>query len=171
MLLKILYESFRRIHGPSLTIVAIAISAADFWFGPDQKIALKWLLPFALLGIITIALLIDVAVRAHRVLPSVRSSGPSTVHGNSIASLLVSPSPLFGQDALVSIFAKQGDFEVFKGMGYVLTIQENGFIHVVVQSEGNAKDDEFWKKIQNNNADTLKTLMVKPTISRNLIGN
>jgi hypothetical protein len=75
--------------------------------------------------------------------PKVRSAQQIIVQGQEQLLLLLDPSDMFGFDAVVSVYRKNGDFEEMVGIGRVRTIQENGFIQVTIEQTDPSADGEF----------------------------
>lgn len=102
-----------------------------------------------------------------KILPKIRQAKkPQNIYQPSIAWLLLEPSPMFGHESLVSIFYKEGDFEVLVGSGFILTVQENGLIQVLVTDNFYEQDEDFWSKVCGNDHQILSKLLVKPSIPR-----
>lgn len=77
--------------------------------------------------------------------------------------LMFEPSPLFGQNNLVSVYQKKDGFERFAGIGVVKHIQSNENIQIEV-SFPLPNFEEFWTGIRNNEPDIIEKLAIKPSI-------
>jgi hypothetical protein len=176
-ILQELYDAFRRVNGYALSAIGVLVSLAGYAWLPDTRVSLRLLLPPGILCLVLILTLWDATVEANRRrarLPRVRRAIPPTpLYSDARAILLLDKSELFSQDAMVSVFSKSNDFEVYAGVGFVAVVQEDGLIQVCVQMPRDDEDDvhgELWVRVMQNNVDELANLRVKPSFSRNLIG-
>ncbi len=161
------YESFRRIHGYTLAFIAIILHVLAFEFKGDDTFSIKTVLPCAIVLILVIVILFDMSYQliteAHRLPPRVkRASRPPQIHERAVALLLLEPSPLYGHESLVSIYLIDNDLETLLGVGFVLNIQENRLIQLLVTKS--YCDLSHWEPIISNDASILSRLLVKPTI-------
>lgn len=169
---KEIYNSFLRVKGWVLTLVPLILSWLFWSYLPDTNVSLRWIVPVALaVGILCITLFTCIHTLYHQkkhILPRViQALRPQPLYKDTLALLLLSPSPLFGQESLVSIFKKNSDFEILIGVGFVSAIQENEMIQVVVSKSINS-DTKLWEIISANDQNLLKELIVKPSIVKNL---
>lgn len=89
-------------------------------------------------------------------------------NSENVALLLLENSSIFSFEQLVSVYLKEEDFEKLLGTGFVLTIQENLKIQVLVSNDI-CCDYEIWKKITNNDGSIIKQVMVKPSIPKSFV--
>ena len=170
-----IYQAFRRSHGATLSTLGFVFSIGFFYLTPDEEIKVKYLIPiFVLLGVATFTL-IDFSntlfARNKSLLPKVRQARQCpTLYKDSVAMLLLDPSPIFGVESFVTIYSGDADFEILIGFGFVANIQENGLIQVIVQGSVLDESDDTWTKIVSNNNNRIKELLVKPSLPRNLEG-
>lgn len=168
---KEIYQSFLRTKGFVLGILPLAIAWLLWVYQPDAAVKIKWAIPLIALFLIIIVVLLDCIYhlnnQAKHILPRVlQAREPHAIHSESHCLLLLSESPLFGQDSLVSIYSRESDFEILIGVGFVTAIQENGLIQVVVIENSN-EESSIWDKISNNDQTLLKKLIVKPSVVKN----
>ena len=169
---KILYNSFLRIKGWWLAITGVTVTIAAFYFEVEYKIGIKFLLPFVLFIFFLLAILVDSLIYCYtntiNKLPRVIRSCPTYgLYQKMETILLLEKSVLFSHETLVTIYHKYDDYEELIGNGFVTTIQENGAIQVVVYKSEEHHID-IWKKIKENNIDTIKNLLVKPTVTKSV---
>lgn len=168
---KDLYDAFRRVHGYVIAIIGVICSLASFYLTPSDSIGIKYLIPIAVLVFLVLIIFIDLSNKffqeKSKILPKVRQAKePQSIYKPSIAWLLLEPSPVFGHETLVSIFYKDGDFEILAGSGFILTVQENGLIQVLVTNNFYDQDQNLWKKVCGNDHQILSKLIVKPSIPK-----
>lgn len=169
--LKVCYKSFLRVHGYVITLIGIALSLIGFYFKPSDSINIKYLIPLTIIIFLMIVILTDLSFNLFqeksKILPKVKQAkNPQNIHKPSLAWLLLEPSPVFGHEILVSIFYKDGDFEVLVGSGFILTVQENGLIQVLVTDNFNDQNEKFWANVCGNDHQILSRLLVKPSIPK-----
>ena len=134
--LEHLYDSVVRVRGWLIGALALVLSIAVFFMTPETKVVVGWLVVVGAPSALVIVILLDAAYTGWRAsrrgLPEVRRvlESPSTYSG--IAIHIVDPSDLFGVDALVSVYAREDEYERLIGIGRVLTIQTNGYIQIGV---------------------------------------
>ena len=78
---------------------------------------------------------------------------------------------MFGHEAIVSVYHKEEGFEEYIGNGFVLTIQENGFIQVLVLKNNDERHSVLWDKIMSGNKQTLENMIVRPTVSKSVLSS
>lgn len=166
-----IYESYRRVGGNISTLVAISIAVLGFFLTGLEKIHVGWFILSGIIALFSGSVLIDFAVRSYaaskRSLPSVKSSAnPGKPYSDAYALLIVEPSDMFGQNSVVSIYEKKNDFEKLVGTGYVLTVQEDGLIQVLVIDSHTGNSSDLWDDVKSKKVDVLGSLMVKPTIPK-----
>ena len=84
--------------------------------------------------------------------------------------LLLAPSPMFSHGIVVSIYVISDEYERYLAKGYVLNIQEDKKIQIVIDSLL-VDDDPTYLRLQNNNASVLKSLRVKPVVQQDSFVN
>jgi hypothetical protein len=168
-----LYDSFLRVNGWVLGGLALIFSIAVFFFRPEDKVAVGWLIATIAAALVMLAITVDAAHcgwrASRRGLPDVRKTldPPATYRGIE-RILIVDPSDLFAVDAVVSVYAKEDEYERLIGIGRVLTIQTNGYLQIGISTltESSAA---ITKKLSGNDASFLKTLIVKPSVPSYLL--
>ena len=169
-----LYEAFKRVNGYAMSAVGAVMSVLFYLILPDSKVSAKILIPVTVFVILLVVTLFDCALSCARRmftrLPGViRVYPPSAPYGAALAILLLEESAIFAHDSMVSVFTRANDFERLIGLGFVTTIQENGWIQVCVLGETDMETEEIWQRILQNNKDELGLLLVKPSIPRSVI--
>jgi len=157
----------------ALPILALLISVFSFNLSRTDNVTLGVLFPFAIVTLVLLCALIDLSIRmfnkAQKRLPKVvQGRSPPSQFPNAAALLLLEHSDLFGHETVVSIFYRSDDFEEFIGLGYVLTIQENGLIQVVVNRSLGENRDQVWASVRANDANCVRRLLVKPSFPRTI---
>ena len=152
-------------------ILALLIAVFSFNLSRTDTVTLAVLFPIAIITLILLFVFLDLSIRmfnkARRGLPKVvQGRNPPNQYPNAAALLLLQHSELFGHEAIVSVFYRNDDFEEFIGIGFVLTIQENGLIQIVVQKSLGENLDHLWASIRANDANSVRRLLVKPSIPR-----
>lgn len=168
-----LYTSFLRTYGYVISVLSLVLTTLAFYFTPNDVIMLKWVTPVALIVLMLFIVLADFAQRAFHAasskLPIVKSGRkPPDLYPQAIALLLLDKSDLFGHEAIVSIYYQDEDFEMLIGVGFVLTIQREGFVQILVTKKVDTRRDAVWSQIQENNASSLKKLIVKPSVPKQI---
>jgi hypothetical protein len=163
-----LYDSFSRVNGWLLGGLGLLLSIATFFFGPETKLVVGWLVAVAAVSTVLFAILLDAAYSgwksSRRGLPEVRKAlAPPLNYPGIVRILIVDPSDLFGVDALVSVYLKDDEYERLIGIGRVITVQTNGFLQIGLSPITEA-DPEIEKKLDSNDASLLKKLLIKPSI-------
>ncbi len=83
--------------------------------------------------------------------------------------LLLEPSDLFSYETAVSCyFLNDDNFELLFAVGKVESIRQDKMIQVVVKSS-NTGQDEFFQRMKNSDASSLKKVFVKPYLPYSLI--
>ena len=163
-----LYKSFVRVKGYVLSSFGLLIGLLAFFVTPTTEIPVRWVVVFAVPFFLLFIVVCDVAYCGIQdiILPKVKASyKPSSLYSDAIATLLLEKSNLFGHESLVSVYVKENAFEKLIGIGYVLTIQQNGLIQVLV-IQGVEKQDSIWEKIRSGNSNVLSKLLIRPSIPK-----
>lgn len=168
-----LYTSFKETRGYAVSAIALGITILAFYIGPQGSVPWKWLILVGSLLAMAFIVLTDFAIRSFKGatgrLPSVKiAKQPPNLYKNAVALLLLEKSVLFGHDALVSIYYQDDDLESLIGVGFVITIQRNGLIQVLVTHNFDTANGTIWKSVQENNATFLKRLLVKPSVPKQI---
>ena len=158
-----------------VSAISLFVMIGAFFWLDTKTVALRWVILVGTLTVFVVAILVDLTVRlssaARASLPSARAGyPPSSPYDQGVGVLLLDPSDLFSQDAVVSVFSRQNDFERLIGVGQVLTIQDNGLIQVVVLKDLGS-DDKLWERLRSNDATALRDVLVKPSIPRQVLSS
>lgn len=145
------------------------MSGLGFYFLPNATFPIQLVLPVVLVVILGVSILIDLSLRA---MARAGQEMPNAIMGRAshlegIALILFEPHHSFYIEQTVTLLSKDDQFEVQCGVGYVLNIQSDGKIQVVV-SRDFSPDKSFWKTIKANNGASLKSLVVKPGVPKSL---
>ncbi|MGJ8657115.1 MAG: hypothetical protein ACSHX6_11750 [Akkermansiaceae bacterium] len=174
-MLTAIYEGLRRTHGVTMGIAGMILAFIMWKFAPNSKIDLFWLAPLIIIPSIFIIGLIDacrqLATIKTQPLPKVkafRESYPPFEQASGV--LLIEPSALYAFNSEVSVYLDVGGFEVPVGIGYVLNIQQNQLVQVLItQLFSKNAEDKTWEDVKNNNHDALARLLVRPSKIMSLI--
>ncbi len=166
------YESFIRVRGVPLTFIALILGFIYFYFSSDTtSVQLKVILPIIVIMLIFIITFYDLSyklfIKAKHVLPHViQAHKPPPIYPDAITILLLENSDLYGHESIVSIYYIEEEFEVFIGLGFILTRQDNGYIQVLVTNQIEKTYSEMWQKVCQNDAKILPKLLVKPSLPK-----
>jgi hypothetical protein len=158
-----------------MSAVGAVMSVLFYLILPDYKISAKILILVTLFVTLLVVTLFDCALSCARRMSTrlpgvIRAYPPSAPYVDAFAILLLEESTIFAHGSMVSVFTRANDFERLIGLGFVTTIQENGWIQVCVlgETETDTETEEIWKRILQNNKDELELLLVKPSIPRSV---
>ena len=169
MMFNRLYKSFIRVKGYLLLIISIGITLLLFFIVQKIEVPMLWVVVFAIPFLLLFIVVCDVAHCATQdiILPKVKAScEPHPLYSEAHAILLLEKSKLFGHESMVSVYFKEDDFEILIGLGYVLTIQQEGSIQVLITTKVGAEKDDIWEKVRDNNSSILRKLLIRPTIPK-----
>lgn len=167
-----LYESFCRIRGVPVALIALVLGLIYFYVSGNQsELPLKVVLPiFVATGIILwtfFDLSLELYKKATKQLPKVKQARtPPGIYPNAVAVLLLEGSEVYGHESLVSIYYRDDNFEVLIGLGFVLTRQDDGLIQVVVSHQLEETYKDVWVKVCQNDGSVLPKLLVKPSLPK-----
>ena len=166
-----LYQSFTRIHGVPVTLLSIGIGVIAFVFSPTDKVSLKVVVPLCVIAFLVLITLIDNSLqnwkKISNILPKVKQARtPTALYDGAKAILLLEPSDIYAHETLVSVYYLENDFERLIGVGFILTIQGNGLIQVLVNKTIEEQGENIWESICQNDVTVLSKLHVKPSIPK-----
>ena len=169
-----IYQAFKRVKGYPLSFFCIILSIFLFIWGPDTSVSLKYIVTLGVLFSLAFAVLFDFGFHCFskmtNIIPVVKQGlNPPPLYQQTEALLLLSESELFAIEAIVSIYYKDESYEPLIGIGFVLTIQENGLIQVIVERCYDDRYKEIWDKVRENNASALEKLIIKPLVPKTLL--
>lgn len=169
-----IYSAFKRVKGYPLSFFCITLSIILFIWGPDTSISLKYIVTIGVLFLLVFSVIFDFGFHCYsimtNVIPDVKQGlNPPPLYQQAEALLLLSKSDLFSIEAIVSVYYKDESYEPLIGIGFVLTIQENGLIQVLVDRCYDERYKEIWDKVRENNASILEKLIVKPLVPKTLL--
>lgn len=169
-----LWESFKKVYGPIISFVGVVISWLAFLYRPDDEIKLKYFIIILIFLFVVISMLLELFLKFYTksksYLPKV-SKGMKPYgqrHSKCKALLLLENSPIFSFEQLVSVYIREEDFERLLGTGFVIAIQENFKIQVLISNDV-CDDKTLWDKITNNDAAIIKHILVKPSIPKSYL--
>jgi|SRR5690625_3766859 len=127
-------------------------------------------MPIAVVTLILVASCIDLSIRSFKMstasLPNVIAGlDPPSNRDSAVGILLLDATNQLSHDSLVSIYRKENAFEVLFGVGHVFTIQEDGKVQILITDIESQQAEEA-KRIRQNDAAFLKTIIVKTAIPR-----
>ena len=166
-----LYQSFIRIHGIIVALLSIGLGMVAFIFSPNDEVSLKIVVPSGIISFLMLVTLLDNSIQNHKkisnILPTVKYARiPTALYKGAKAILLLEHSDIFAHETLVSVYYLENDFERLIGVGFILTIQGNGLIQVLVNKTIEEQDENLWKSICNNDITVLSKLHVKPSVPK-----
>lgn len=167
---KIVWSSFLKAHGSVLAVVSLSVSFITWIFKPDLNVPVVIFLPIVLVIILVLTTAITTVFQIRDIswkLPEVKFCKRC---GNNLI-LLLEKSVLFSYGIIVSIyFIHEGEFEQLIGVGQVTNVQEDGKIQITIRS---AFDEhlEIFDRLSQNNGETLKKIIAKPTVPWDYILN
>jgi hypothetical protein len=168
-----LYESFKSLKGFPLSLASLVLAILAFHITPNAVVYWKYVIVAGLIGFLVLLVFFDFSVRLYKrtkfPLPKVpRALPPPSFYKGSKALLLLEPSELFGQQALVAIFSLKDEFEVFVGFGEAITIQEDKKIQISVNQAVDPSDRSIWDPVLSNDRNALEKLIIKPSLPANV---
>ncbi len=170
-----LYESFVRVRGVPIAFISLLLGFLYFYLSANSSsVQLKVILPVIVVLLILIITLFDLSYRlfsksVHR-LPRVKQARkPPLSHSKATAILLLENSEVYGHETIVSIYYIENGFEVFIGIGFVFTHQDNGYIQILVGSEIESAYKETWERVCHNDLNVLSNLLVKPSMPKGML--
>ena len=154
-------------------IIGTVLTVFAFCFVAKDTVSLRIILPVSVLFLTIVFAFVDLSVRsfefAKKSLPEViQGRVPPGHFRGAIALLLLEKSNLYSHETLVSIYYRKDSFEELIGFGHVLTVQENGLIQVLVLSNFVDGEPDIWNHVQANDANYIKSLIVRPNIPRRI---
>ena len=168
-----IYEATRRVQGWLFGLLGLAISLLALFVSNTTTVQGRWVVVGGTLLFAALTVTLDVAITLHTrsgvILPRVmRSAVPGGIYARAECLLLLEASPTFGHESLVSIYSRIDEFEILIGVGFVLTVQADGLVQVLVTESTGSEYQDRWTGIQANNERELRALIVKPSIPRGL---
>ncbi len=167
------YSSFKKIYGYILLIIGILLSIIFWIWKPEDSISLKLIIPLAIFVLLLIITLFDLSYtffqKHEHLLPKViQGREPPSFLNESKALLLVEKSELFSHEALISLFQLDQGYGKLVGLGYVLAVQNDGIIQIIITKSFMDNDVDFWDRVTKNDNNIIKNLIVKPNIPKTL---
>lgn len=139
-----------------------------YFVNPDQRLSVSWTVLTAFVLLTFIITLCDMIRRAFAEISAAMSESNVTlprvlrwVPMPNGPVLFVEPSNFLGQGIAVSIYSIVDDFEILLGEGFVLAVQGNQKIQVMVTNFIDI-DGMIWKSIMNNAPGALNNTLVRP---------
>jgi hypothetical protein len=167
---SLLYRAFHAVQGWLLGVIAVFLA---IWFAPEGTVSLRVFFGIVAVGV----LIVTILAQAVRILFSekggtlptlitVQTVNAPGVQPAQATVLLLQPSELFAHESYVAIYRYTHSFERLIGLGYVLTIQQDRRIQVLVTSFVEPTDGETWQELLANNANTMQQIIVKPHLPK-----
>lgn len=169
--IKYFYNSFKEIRGYALAVLGFVIAIIFWIWKPTDTIDLKVFVPIIIILSILLIILFNLSYtffqKAQNMTPKViQGRQPPKFQKESKALLLLEKSELFSQDAVVAIFYNDEGYERLIGAGFVLSIQNNGIIQIVISKALDDNDDSIWNKLISNDSVAIKKILVKPNVPK-----
>lgn len=166
-----LYQSFIKVHGMAVALLGVGLGLVAFVYAPTDNVSLKVVIPLSIIVFLVLITLIDNSIQNYKkitnILPKVKQArAPTALHQGAKAILLLEPSDIYAHETLISVYFLENDFERLIGIGFILTIQGNGLIQVLVNKALEEQGENIWKKICQNDVNVLTKLHVKPSIPK-----
>jgi hypothetical protein len=163
----LIWDAFLFVQGPLLALVAIALGILTPLLKPDAVVSIGWFIAVAAVALIACIVLFQAARsafgRAQRPYPAIRRSMEPQAGYTCVRLLILDPSDLYFSESMVSILRKEDDLEVLIALGAVFNVQENGIVQVGVLKYI-TEDEELIARIDANDAQSLRNLIVKPSV-------
>ena len=165
---SVLWSSFWKTQGAIATLIGGGILGYIYWnSSPAATIPLAVALP---VFVICISLIVLFAHAAYSTFQNAKGGLPKVLMGrspgrlkNAKALCILESSELFSHNSVVSFYFVDGGYERFLGVGYVVNIQDNGYIQVelVSPSEGN---EDVIDRLSRDEKAVLDKVLVKPNV-------
>ena len=154
-----------------VALISIGLGVMAFIFSPTDKVSLKVAVPICVIAFLVLITLFDNSIqnwkKISNILPKVKQARtPTALYSGAKAILLLEPSDIYAHEALVSVYYLENDFERLIGVGFILTIQGNGLIQVLVNKALEEQGENIWESICQNDVTVLSKLHVKPSIPK-----
>lgn len=168
---KYFYNSFKETKGYVLALLGIVISIIFWILKPSDTIDLKIFIPIVIILLLLLIILFNLSYslfqKSQNLNPKVvQGRQPPKFQKDSKALLLLEKSELFSQDAVVALFYNDEGYERLIGAGFVLSIQNNGIIQVVISKALDDNDDSIWNKLISNDSVAINKILVKPNVPK-----
>ena len=165
-----IYDGFHQTRGLATSLLGLGLAVVLWRYTPEVQVDLVWFVVSIVFFVITTFALLGAcrilsqkkrlplpSVKAHR-----KSFKPFTDESEGI--LLVESSELFTFNSEVSISIEDNDYEVPLGSGYVLNVQQNGLIQILITEVfEDGAEGTSWEDVKANKSSALTQLMVRPS--------
>lgn len=160
-----MWSSIIKTNSLVLGVAGMILSGLAFYATPETAISIKFILPFSFLAtifiIVAIHALVEAANEAENYLPKCIEARTFEIGNQSFPLLIFNTSSLFTPNQLVELFRNDNSYEEQLGTGYVLSIQQNRKIQVVINSKLNLQAD-IWNSISRNDTSVIYKICLKP---------
>lgn len=169
-----IYSSFKEIRGFPLSLLGFVIALMFWIWKPIDTIDLKVFIPIIIFLLIIVIILGNLSFslfkKTQNITPKViQGRKPPKFQKDAKALLLLEKSGIFSQDAVVAIFFNDEGYEKLIGAGFVLSIQNNGIIQIIISKSLDDSDNNIWDKLIANDSVILRKIIVKPNVPKILI--
>ena len=147
-------------------LFSIGLPLAFWILSPDDRISLKWALSVLALLLILLAFSCRIAYQYYQ---RVQNISPKLILVKTTKNMgvicLFEPSELYSNNAIISLFFNDDGFEILIGYGYVVAVQEDKRIQILI-THWESGQEEIKSKLENSNTQVLKKIIAKPNINR-----
>ena len=164
---RVLYSSFIKVNGWLLGGLGVLLSLATaYWFPAGSTVSYAWISPIIVILTILIVVLADASMTMHTAANAFAAPGILTTAQSQSGQLILilDPSQILFQDAIVSIFMRRDSWEELIAIGFVYNVQTDGRVQVIVTSP--SADSRDLKSLVDKNVDAIRKTFVKPSAPR-----
>ena len=167
LLARSLNKAFNYIAGATALIIAL-------FYEPNWKAPGKWFIVVIAIVIWLIAALVAFIITIWGLtappMPKVLNSRTGRIPGHDNALiLLLTPSEWLSVESLVSVYYAPDEFEQYVASGWVLVVQNDRRIQVVLNLSEIPQNDDIRERLLHNDKNVLQKLIIKPTIPRSAV--
>ncbi|WP_013322920.1 hypothetical protein [Gloeothece verrucosa] len=173
----LIWASFWEIQTFWIGFLSLSLTILFSFLAGKTPIPLYWVLIFGTIALLLIATLVKAVNTAFKeyqnlktfVIPRILATKKKSTATGLQIEFLLDASNLFANDMYVSFYyIDDYGYELFIGLGYILTIQSNGKIQALLE-QPNLVYQEILEKLANNNSVIREKTVVKPSFTRNIL--
>lgn len=169
---NVLWESTLKSWGGTITFLGFLASVLSYFVVPNEvNIPLKFVVIIVILLVLLLAITLRAAWGAHQesniqpnlTIPKViYVKEPPKLYSGAVALFLIDPTPLLSNDAIVSLYYLEDNYEKFVAIGKVINVQDDKKVQIIITDNYNFEDE--LEKIMKNSVEELNKLVVKTSI-------
>lgn len=169
---NILWESTLKSWGGTLTFLGFTSSILSYFVIPNEaNIPLRFVVVLVALLLLLLIIVLRAAWIAHQksnlrpdlTIPKViYVKDPPKLYSKATALLLIEPTQLLSNDATVSVYYLEGNYEKFVAIGKVINVQDDKKVQIIITDNYDFEDE--LAKIKQNSTEELDKLIVKTSI-------